>query len=125
MSTKNLPALYTSAEQHIKQMLLALNLGKGSITPTPTIIMHVATCHRQVNIDILPDWGGGGGGGNMCDAGTQFVEALGNKWITLHTLMLPTVPSMVPPYTLSDKSLMSCFLLMARVSLRMCTSMTL
>ena len=48
-----------TVHQHIMKMLLALNLGKGSITPTPTIIMHMATCHGQVNIDILPDWGGG------------------------------------------------------------------
>ena len=34
--------------------------------------MHIATCHGKANIEILPD-----SGGDICAAGTQFVEALG------------------------------------------------
>ena len=47
--------------------------------------MHVATCHGQANIDILPD-----SGADICAAGTQFVKALGEHLDNLaHSDVVP------------------------------------
>ena len=44
----------------------------GLITHTPTITMKVTMCNGQENIAVLPD-----SGADICAAGPQFVEALG------------------------------------------------
>ena len=48
------------------------NLGKGSITPAPTVRMHVTTRNGQADVSILPD-----SGADICAAGPLFVAALG------------------------------------------------
>ena len=57
----------------------------GSVIPAPTINMKVSTCNGQANFDILPD-----SGADICAAGPQFVQALGEHMHNLaHSSVSP------------------------------------
>ena len=47
-------------------------LANRTVSPAPTVNMQVSTCHGQASLDILPD-----SGADICAAGPQFVQALG------------------------------------------------
>ena len=49
-----------------------VQLSNTTLAHAPTIKMHVATCHGQADIHVLPD-----SGADICAAGPQFVTALG------------------------------------------------
>ena len=56
-----------------------------SVTPAPTIAMKVTTCNGEANITILPD-----SGADICAAGPQFVQALGEHMDNLaHSDVVP------------------------------------
>lgn len=49
-------------------------LANKPLTHAPTVKMQVATCNGQTSFDILPD-----SGADICAAGPQFVQALGES----------------------------------------------